>query len=229
MEMQRRASCLISLAQRKGGVGKTTLAVSVAAELSDRGFDVGLVDADPQLSACEWARPGNLSFPVYEMPFDREPVALWARRVRMMAADCIVIDAPPDDRAVGAAVAISDILLVPCTPSGLDLESTEHTLGIVRAVRERRQAHLDVVLVPNRVDSRTLEGRQVMDELRAFGEVVAGAIGHRSAFVRAFSLGSSVADLAPGGKADLEVRSLADRVVQLSPGLRQRTPSTNFA
>jgi chromosome partitioning protein len=169
MDVPRRAAFLISLAQRKGGVGKTTLAVSVAAELSVRGLDVALIDADPQLSACEWARPGNLTFPVYEMPFDREPVALWARRARMVDAACVVVDAPPHDRAVGAAVAISDMLLVPCTPSGLDLESTGHTLGIVRAVRERRPQHLDVVLVPNRVDSRTLEGRRSSKNCRASG------------------------------------------------------------
>lgn len=230
MDPRNRAPCIVALAQRKGGVGKTTLAVSVAAELSERGYDVGLVDADPQGSACEWARPGNLSFPVYELPFDREPVALWARRIRMMAGECIVVDAPPADAAVGAAVAIADVLLVPCTPSGLDLESTAHTLGIVRAVRERRQAHLGVALVPNRVDSRTLEGRQVIDELRAFGETVAGPIGNRSAFVRAFSLGCSVADLAPAGKADLEVRALCDLVTRI--GLRLQRPEkavSNFA
>ncbi|MBN8993901.1 MAG: ParA family protein [Rhizobiales bacterium] len=230
MDGSNRAPCIIALAQRKGGVGKTTLAVSVAAELSGRGFDVGLVDADPQRSACEWARPGNLGFPVYEMPFDRDPVTAWARQARGMTGDCIVIDAPPADRAVGAAVAIADVLLVPCTPSGLDLESTEHTLAIVRAVRERRQAHLGVALVPNRVDSRTLEGRQVIDELRAFGETVAPPIGNRSAFVRAFSLGCSVSDLAPGEKADLEVRALADLVGRLAPHLQlPADAASNFA
>jgi hypothetical protein len=46
---------LIALAQRKGGVGKATLAVSLAAELCDRGLDVALVDSDPQRSAWAWA------------------------------------------------------------------------------------------------------------------------------------------------------------------------------
>jgi chromosome partitioning protein len=229
MEAPRRAPCLISFAQRKGGVGKTTLAVSVAAELAARGVATALIDADPQASACEWARPGNLAFPVHEMPFGHEPVAIWARRAREIDAVCVVIDAPPHDRAVGAAVAISDILLVPCTPSGLDLESTEQTLGIVRAVRERRAARLDVLLVPNRVDARTLEGRQVIDELRCFGEAVAGPIGNRQAFVRAFSLGCSVAELAPGEKADLEVRALADSVARLGPERLASQPAANFA
>lgn len=229
MNLEHRHSCLISLAQRKGGVGKTTLAVSVAAELSRRGIDAALVDADPQLSACEWARPGALAFPVYEMPLDRDPVAVWARQVRAIEAECIIVDAPPHDRAVGAAVAVSDVLLVPCTPSGLDLESTAQTLAIVRAVRERRAAHLDVVLVPNRVDARTLEGRQLIDELHAFGEAVASSVGDRSAFVRAFSLGCSVADLAPGDKAEREVVALADLVMRLRPDIGASRAATNFA
>jgi chromosome partitioning protein len=229
MAVQQRASCLVSLAQRKGGVGKTTLAVSLASELVRRGLDVGLVDADPQLSACEWARPGSLAFPVYEMPFDGEPVAAWAGRVRLIEAACIVVDAPPHDRAVGAAVALSDILLIPCTPSGLDIESTEHTLAIVRAVRERRASPLEVVLVPNRVDSRTLEGRQVIEELQGFGEAVADPVGNRSAFVRAFSLGCSVTELAPGEKADLEIRALADLVTRLAPGMAAPEGAANFA
>jgi chromosome partitioning protein len=60
-------SDIIAVAQRKGGVGKTTLSVSLAAELCRRGRDVALVDGDPQASACHWAQLGNLEFPVYEM------------------------------------------------------------------------------------------------------------------------------------------------------------------
>ncbi len=43
---------ILVFAQLKGGVGKTTLAVAVAAELAERRFSVGLIDADPQGSAA---------------------------------------------------------------------------------------------------------------------------------------------------------------------------------
>ena len=43
---------IITVAQRKGGVGKTTIAVNVAGELSRRNYDVALMDSDPQRSAC---------------------------------------------------------------------------------------------------------------------------------------------------------------------------------
>src|ERR1700759_4496876 len=56
---------MIAVAQRKGGVGKTTLGVSLAAEAKKRGRDVALIDADSQNSACRWAELGNLEYPVY--------------------------------------------------------------------------------------------------------------------------------------------------------------------
>src|SRR5262249_49316195 len=74
--------CIVAVAQRKGGVGKTTLAVSIAAELSARANLVALVDTDPQRSASEWARPGLLGFPVYGMDLGDGDVSFWARGVR---------------------------------------------------------------------------------------------------------------------------------------------------
>jgi chromosome partitioning protein len=81
-------------------------------------------------------------------------------------------------------------------------------------------------LVPNRVDARSLEGQQLADELAYFGEVVAPSLGSRSAFVRAFSAGCTVADLAPGRIADNEVKDFTDVVLELlgiSPSKRQET------
>src|SRR3569832_572500 len=49
------AMTVIALASSKGGVGKTTLTMNLAAGLSRRGRTV-LVDADPQLSAGQWRR-----------------------------------------------------------------------------------------------------------------------------------------------------------------------------
>ena len=77
-------------------------------------------------------------------------------------------------------------------------------------MRARRSARLAVVLVPDRVDSRTLEGRQILAELKTFGEPVGPPVGNRAAFVRAFSSGCSVADIAPGDPGDREIRALCD-------------------
>jgi chromosome partitioning protein len=200
----------IAVAQRKGGVGKTTLAVSVAAELRRRGRDVALIDSDPQASACHWALPGNLEFPVYDMALSGQTVPTWVRGVGQICADYVVIDTAPNDRALGASIALANLVLVPCTPSGLDVEATARTLEIIDAVRARRRGYPSMILVPNRVDARTLEGRQLVEELSGFGEVVSPTIGNRTAFIRAFSAGHSVADIASGEIADREIQALCD-------------------
>jgi chromosome partitioning protein len=206
---------VISIAQRKGGVGKTTLAVCLAAELTARGRDAALIDSDPQGSASRWAEPGNLDFPVYEIVLGDQPVVPWAREVQRIEANYIVIDTAPNDRSLGAASAISDLVLVPCTPSGLDLDATTRTLEIIDAVRVRPHGVPDVILVPNRVDQRTLEGQQLVEELTAFGVRVSRSIGNRTAFVRAFSSGHSISGPWAGELVRGEIRSLCDLVESL--------------
>ena len=119
-----------------------------------------------------------------------------------------VIDTAPEDQALGAALALANVVLLPCTPSGLDIAATIRALGIVNAVRARRRDPLKVAIVPSRVDPRTLEGRQLIEELSELGEAIGPPIGNRAAYVRAFAAGQSVSDVAPGSPADTEIRAL---------------------
>jgi chromosome partitioning protein len=205
---------IITVTQRKGGVGKTTIAVCAAAALARRGHDVALVDSDPQRSASQWAEPGNLEFPVYEMALEQTPVSAWAEEVRNIRAGVVVIDTAPNAREMGASIALANLILVPCTPSGLDLDATLQTLAIIDAARQHRKDGIKVILVPNRLDRRTLEGRQLIDELDGFGEIVAPPIASRAAFVRCFTSGQSVASFMPGDAADLEIQQLTDAIEQ---------------
>ena len=207
-------SHIIALVQRKGGVGKTTLAVSVAAELHRRGKSVALIDSDPQLSASQWAALGNLQFPIYELIPSEQMTVDWARDVRGVAAkhDYIIVDTAPSMRAVSTAIAIANVAMVPCTPSGLDLESTVKTLEIINQIRKLRDGYPKVILIPNRVDARTCEGNQLVDELVSFGEVVSSTIGYRIGFVRAFSNGHSIREMAKGQEGHREIQDLCDRL-----------------
>ena len=129
-----------------------------------------------------------------------------------MKAGCVVIDTAPNDRSLGAAGAISDLVLVPCTPSGLE-KSRPPFAGSRSSTRFAfvPDGVPRLILVPNRVDRRTLEGQQLVDELTAFGEYVSPAIGDRTVFVRAFSLGFAISTSA-GAAAYGEISSLTDLV-----------------
>ena len=217
----------IAVTQRKGGVGKTTVAVNIAAELHRRFGNVTLIDADPQRSAMRWEQPGRLAFAVHEQPISETFEGEWIDAIRRLPYDMMVIDTPPNERAVGAAVAISDVVIVPCTPSGLDIEATEKTLELVRSARALRTTPLSVLLVPNRIDLRTLEGQQIEAELETFGEPVAPGIASRTDFVRAFATGTSVAEFARNSLGDRQIRALCNAIERqlwiqrVQPKLRQ--------
>ena len=104
----------------------------------------------------------------------------------------MVIDTAPTEREMGASAALADIILVPCTASGLDVEATERTLGIIEAVPKRRDEPMKVALVPNQIDRRTLEGRQLVEKLEQLAKR-SPRLTNRSAYVRCFAAGESVA------------------------------------
>jgi chromosome partitioning protein len=207
-------SYVIAVAQHKGGVGKTTLAISVAAELQKRGRSVALIDADPLRSACHWAQPGKLHFPVYGLALADQSISNWVRKLNDVAADYsyVIVDTAASARAYVASITASNLVLVPCTPSGLDLEGTVVALELVDEIRGNRNGLPGVILVPNRVDARTLEGKQLFNELVGFGETVSPTIGYRSAFVRAFNSGRSIAETVGGRAGHREIQILCNLV-----------------
>src|SRR3712207_5801218 len=120
----------IAIVQGKGGSGKTTLAVNIAGELAARGADVQLFDLDPQGSAQAWAEPGNLEFPVLSIKNPAEAAPGDALRAIMsVQAEFLVVDTPAGAGSLmSAALAAADLAVIPCSPSGLDLDATQKTL-----------------------------------------------------------------------------------------------------
>ena len=190
---------IIAVANLKGGVGKSTIAVNLACDLAGRQSAV-LVDADVQGTATEWASRGDLPVTVESMPLESgKEVAAWVERVLDIDAAHIVIDCPPHvGPATYAAVGIADIALVPVTPSGADLVATTQALSLVREVQEARHGDGPLcLLVPTKVDRRTAAGREIEAALKQFGEPVAPAVRQRTALVDCFGAGAWIGQYAP--------------------------------
>ena len=216
---------VLGVCGRKGGSGKTTVAVHLAAELATRGQRVVLIDCDPQGSAKHWSAPGQLPMPVQHRPIDPAKVAAWSQAVRSIAADVVVLDSPPHlDAALGGVIGLADVAVVPCGPSGLDLIATAETVALVREIREARGGGKPVIaLVPNRVDKRTASGRQLTGALEDMGELVAPSIHARTALADSFNLCSWVGAYAPGSTAHKEICALTTFTLKLvgqKPGKR---------
>lgn len=207
----------IGVCGRKGGSGKTTIAVHLAAAIAARKRSVALVDCDTQASAMHWGALGMLPMPVHPRPLT-EPgrVKAWSAAIREIHADFIVLDSPPHlDAALGAVIGLSDVAVIPCAPSGLDFVATAETVGLVREIRAARGDGAPFIcLVPNRVDQRTVSGKQLRGALEGLGELVAPDIHHRMAFADAFNAGQDVGTYAPGSTAHSEMDALATFILK---------------
>jgi chromosome partitioning protein len=126
---------IVVTAALKGGVGKTTTSVYLAAVASASRRAVTLVDADPQASSAEWietAEDDSLAkIDVVEAPTDR---LLLRALDRVPADDVAVVDTPPgNERLLGKAVERASVVLVPTRVGGVETPRAEAVLELVPA------------------------------------------------------------------------------------------------
>jgi chromosome partitioning protein len=125
----------IAVANIKGGVGKTTTAVYLAAAAAGRhNGPVVLVDADRQASSAEWleARPID-GVTVVEAPSERTLAKAMSRR-----RGIVVIDTPPGDhRLLEAAIASAHAVVVPTRAGGVELSPALETVELIPPKKQR--------------------------------------------------------------------------------------------
>lgn len=123
----------IAIISQKGGAGKTTVAVHLAAAAA-REFVTLVVDTDPQATASRWGQWRDGRDPEV---IDCGAPSLLAGKLDKAAdlgADLAVVDTPPHaDAMARQAAKLADLILIPCRPRGFDLAAIEATAELVRA------------------------------------------------------------------------------------------------
>ena len=199
---------IIGVLSQKGGVGKTTLTLNLAAHFAGSGARVLVVDADPQGSALAWssARERPPLFPVIGMA---KPTL--HRDLPDVASDydMVLIDGAPRVNDLGrAAILASDLVLIPVQPSPFDVWAADDTVRLVQEAQQFRE-NLRAAFAVNRKIVNTAIGRDVA---RAFDDapfpVLPAAVSQRVVFAECAGQGLTVEEVAPTGDAAREIAAL---------------------
>lgn len=194
---------IITIAMQKGGVGKSTLARSLAVAAARDGLSVLILDMDAQQSVSQWGERREADMPVVVFSTENElPKRLEQAKG---AADLVIIDTPPArSTEAPAAVEVADLVLIPTTPDVEPLEQMPRTLRLCRGFGRPVWA---VINMAN--PTGPSEVTQTREVIEAMGAQAAPVVLHRRKAHRdASASGQSVQEIDAASKAADEVASL---------------------
>ena len=200
----------IVVMSQKGGVGKTTGTINLSVAASQAGHNVAVIDLDPQASATRWS----------DNRTDDAPIVVSAHAIRLPevlhAAEAdgitlVIIDTPPSkDPDIVDVARVADIALIPCRPSGFDLDAIRSTINVGMTAR-----------VPMRIlfNAVRSQGSRYYDAKKAVSpygvETLPCFLGNRVAFEDSILNGQSVLEYEPTGKASREVNVLYNQIMDV--------------
>ena len=201
---------VITIAQQKGGAGKTTLALHLAVAWAAQ-HKVAAVDIDPQGSLIRWDKlregrmwPRIIGLGGWRLAAETERLA--------RDHDIVVIDSPPHaETDAKLAVRAASLVVVPLQPSIMDLWATEATLQLAK--QERRKA----VIVLNRVPPRSKAAEEVARQAESFGvPILEERIGNRAPLQASLLSGHGITEAQPNSVAAHEILAVAAALLKLA-------------
>jgi chromosome partitioning protein len=194
----------IAIVSQKGGSGKTTLSVNLAAAAEASGAVALIIDTDPQATASQWGAWRSDRAPEV---IDSAPPRIQVKvdAAKNQGATFIVVDTPPHaDSAASRAVEAADIVLIPCRPSAFDLAAIKTTASLVRLFD--KPAFVVFTAGPPQAPRMYEEASELV---RGFGvEPCPRILPDRAIYRHASAVGASVIEHEPAGKAAAEMREL---------------------
>jgi chromosome partitioning protein len=194
---------ILTFAASKGGVGKSTLTGHLAAEAERHGAGpVAIVDCDPQGSLAEWWNSRAADTPL----FARADVRRLRQDLEALARQgiaLVIIDTPPAlIEVITAAIAVADLVVIPCRPSPHDLR----TIGVVVAMCQK--ANTPLVLVLNAVIARSRLTGDAVEVLRRTAPALKTIVHQRQLFASSMIDGRTAGEIEPRSAAAEEITAL---------------------
>jgi chromosome partitioning protein len=219
----------IGFISQKGGVGKTTIAIHLATAFQSSGRETLVVDLDPQASAAEWKDARTEERP-YVMAVPSSRLKKTLETAREHEAEVVVLDTAPHSEGTALEAArASDLILVPCQPSIMDLRAMRKTADLLNHLKKPTYAVLNEVAAQGSVADDAARAITAQFEM----PVCPVRIGQRVAFNRCLLAGQTAQEYEPDGKASQEIAAFlqwAGETVGLSASgkSRERTSAKEF-
>ncbi|WP_431855166.1 ParA family partition ATPase [Azospirillum sp.] len=211
------AGKVFTVAQQKGGAGKTTLVAHLAIAWMQLGYKVATVDIDPQGSLTRWFEVRSEATGG-EPGFTHVQITGWRTQaeVEKLARDhdVVVIDSPPHAQTEARiAVRAASLVIAPVQPSPMDLWAVQPTLDLARQEKRR------LFLVLNRVPPRARLADELIAKVRDLVnppdiELAEAQIGNRTAYAGTLLTGLSVTEAAKRTQAAAEMQTLATEILR---------------
>lgn len=166
---------VILIGNQKGGVGKSTITLTLGTGLKMRGYSVLVLDTDPQQSLASWRAAAQGQRQEDDLPWvERADNDLISEKIKreLPNYDFILIDSASNlgmrgdqiQKILNAAIKAADMIVVPMGPSQFDVQGSSDFIVIINEIWERmeKQGRAGYIVI-NGVRHGTKLGAEVAD------------------------------------------------------------------
>ena len=206
-------SKVITIAQQKGGTGKTTLAVHLAlAFIKYHNLKLAIIDTDPQGSLGKWfmirsekkLSNGNLTF---------KTASLWGAQYESKTLkndhDIVIIDTPPKiESDARPSIEAADLVLIPMSASHVDFWATGAIVDIAK------KANKKILIQINRSSQRSKLISKTNDFIKSLNlSATKTIIGNRQIFASSMGEGKTAVEKQKKSNAVEEIKQLSEQIL----------------